>query len=204
MPDLDIIPRTAAPGWKAASRLLEGKGTDEEIAKEILQALGRELRDGGGLPNLDEFVNVVNDFKQGSLTHAGAMAQVRRIVRSAEGHHLAKVAERAVSYVLVEIDAGELLSSDLHTAFAEWFLWCLADYSLIGRRRPELVGTKYADYDEAFAAEERYKAVLGPKLAKLAARLVQNPAAAHLRAPAMNVGNRRATSDLLDADLSNF
>lgn len=183
MPDLDIIPRTAAPGWKTASKLLEGNGTDDEIVRAILRSLSCSLRREGGLPCLDGFINVVGDFERGELTYAAAMMRVRTIVRLAEGHHLAKVAERSVSYVLVDVAAGEALPSNLHQAVAERFLWCLADHCLIDRRRPELVGTKYADYDEAFATEERYKAILGPSVSRMAANLLRNPTAVHLRAP---------------------
>jgi hypothetical protein len=200
MPDLDCIPRPPAPGWQAAARLLAGNAADDEIAKEILHSLSHALRSGQGLPYLSELVGVVNGFAEGQLAYSQAMTEVRGIVPGAQGHYLAKVAERAVGYVLVDVAGGEIRSCD-HQIFAERFLWCLADHSLIDRRRPELVGTKYANYTEAFSAEERYRAVLAPKVRQLATRLVQDPRATHLHAPAMTAGRRQETPDRLDKNL---
>ena len=201
MPDLDIIPRTAAPNWHKAGRLIEGSASDEEIAKELLRALSETLRDGGGLPNLDDFVHIAWSYAAGNLSHIQAMSQVRGIVRDADGHRNAKVAERAMSYLLVELGGGEAAAGDLRQAFAERFLWCIVDHSLIGRLRPELTGVAYADFDGALLVEEQYKDALSPKLCELAAKLVRDPCAERLRAPAMALGQRRSTGEMLDLDL---
>src|SRR5579883_1167939 len=185
MPDLDILPRSAAPGWHPADQLIKGCGSNEEIAKALLQALSKSVRDGGGLPALDRFVGVVAEFAAGELTHSQAMAEARRIVRENDGQRNARVAERAVAHVLVDITDGEQRGGDIRQSLAERFLWCLADHSLIGRRRPELVGDRYTDLDVALAAEERYKAVLRPKLTELASKLAREPDARGLRAPVM-------------------
>jgi hypothetical protein len=204
MPDLDILPRTAPPGWRAADQLIKGCGTDEEIAKAVLQALSQSLRDGGGLPTFGRFANVAVEFAAGRCSHGQAMSEVRRIVQDNAGQRNAKVAERAVAHVLVDIANCELPGGDVHQVLAERFLWCLADHSLIGRRRPELVGGRYVDLDGACAAEEQYKAALRPKLAELASKLVRDPGAGKLRAPAMMTGPRRSTSDLLGMALMNL
>ena len=180
MPDLDILPRTTAPGWRAADRIIEGGGSDDEVAKELLAALSQSLRDGGGLLALDSLAAVVSAFATGQLTHAQAMSEVRRIVRDSDGHRNAKVAERTVGHILVELANNELPRGDLRITLAERFLWCLVDHSLFGRRRPEWVGSRYADLDEAINVEERYRSILGPQLVKLAEKLARNPSASNL------------------------
>ena len=114
------------------------------------------------------------------------------------GHLHTRLAAEAVGTLIVEVRQDSTTIIESATAVAERFLTRLADYHLLGRARPYLVGQRFADHREALQEENACKAALAPYVRKLAAGLVRDSTAKDLRAPSVRRSHRRPTAELLN------
>lgn len=203
MPDLDILARAPAPGWRRPYRLAVGSAASpQELASAAIQSLAHSLRSGGGLPALDSLADVVSRFLSGQLPLADALHHLRSIEQATGGDRHTKVAARATARLLVELGQGGSSIAEPRLAVAERFCWAMVDHHLFGRVRPELVGSRFPDHASAFAWEEGCKEALRPGLKKVASALARDPMAARLHAPRTAAGRRRSTADLLNESLT--
>lgn len=203
MPDLDMIDRISAPGWHKPYRLLaNGEATPEEIGRAILHSLCRSLRLYGGVPGLGGIADVVEQVLAGECGATEAFRRLRAIESTANGHRHTRLATRAASRQIVEIEQGTGFDRDPAVAIAERSCYELIDHHLFGRVRPALIGERFASHDEARACERACMESVAPYVARLAEDLAHDPGAPRLRAPRMPRSVRRSTVDLLDEPLA--
>ncbi len=200
MPDNDIIQSALVPCWQAAGRLLRGGHPLLEVASASDKALARSLRQGGGLPGLDRLTALLEEVQAGQLTPGQAMDRLHDVEYEYDGSRHIKVAAQATRQLVAEVHQGASFL-DARRAVAERFCWELLDHQLFGRLRPLLIGTRFADRDEAAAFEAACKAELTTAITKLASQLLADPTATALRAPALRARTRRTTEELMALDL---
>jgi len=203
MPDQDIIDKKVPRGWRASVKLFAGPASEREVAKGVAQALTRSLRENGGMPAADRWVQLLRDRLSGELDPHSTYTVVDRIEQQLRHTRHAKVAARAVRKMLVDIDSIRLHGSDISRRLMEEFLWELTDHSFFGRLRPKVVGEerfhRIADVDRR---ERRCRHALEPALNKLAARLADNPGAEGLRTPRIETGAPKSTEAILDQPIN--
>jgi hypothetical protein len=134
------------------------------------------------------------------VTPAQVMARLHDVEYEYDGSRHIKVAAEATWQLVVEVHQGAGFL-DAQRAVAERFCWRLLDHQLFGRLRSLLVGTRFADHDEAAAFEAACKTELAPAMTKLASQLLADPTATALRAPSLRVQTRRTTEELMALDL---
>src|SRR5947209_25217 len=101
MPDLDVLGFYPAPGWGRPFRMLKGGVQPSDLARAVVQASARTLREHGGLAGLDSFSEIIRGFHADELDLVSALAATRRKSLSLGGRHAA-ILERACNRVLVE------------------------------------------------------------------------------------------------------
>lgn len=202
MPDQDIIDRNVPRGWKKPVKLFTGPAGEREVAKAVAQALAKSLRDNGGVPGTDRWIELLRARVSGKLDPHSTFTLVDVIEQQLRHTRHGKVAARAVRKMLIDIDALGLHTYDLGRKLMERFLWTLADHSCFGRIRPKIVGEKrfrrIADVDRR---ERQCRRALEPALRKLAARLAENPGAEGLRTPRIDTGAPKSTEAILNQSL---
>jgi hypothetical protein len=212
MPDQDRFERGFAPGWGKVYRLAKGGITTEaELSDACITALAYSLRQSAGCPGLQDIVNVLQGFvgSQGvppllSVTSGPTLTEafeaLRRIERQQGGHRTTKVAVRAAMSIVVQLSRqsnSHDSKATLGQMLSEQTCLGLVDHHFFGRARAYLVGERFSSFHEARAWEQTVKKAMSTGMSKLAARLWENPAAAHLRAPKRAVP-RRSTRDILN------
>jgi hypothetical protein len=197
MPDLDILERVPAPGWRSPYRLLAGGASPQEVAHATVKSLCKSLRTGHGLPGIDDLADIYGQVASGQLAVPEALRRLRLVERATNGHLHTKIAAGITAQRIVELRQGNPVTDDPAQVIAESFCWGIVEYHLFGRARPDLVGKRFANHDEALTWEQTCREILHPTLIKVAAKLVQDPTAANLRAPRATIPVRRSTADLL-------
>lgn len=200
MPDNDVIHRALVPGWQKASRLLYGGQSLLAVVLASKEALARSLRQGGGLPASNGLADLLTEVQAKEVTPAQAIRRLHDIEYECDGSRHIKVAVRATEQLIVEVQQGAGFL-DAQRAVAEWFCWCLLDHQFFGRVRPWLIGSRFADLDEAAAFEAACATELAPAITKLASQLLADSTATALRAPSLRRQMRRTTGELLTLDL---
>jgi hypothetical protein len=151
-----------------------------------------------------DYAYIVGALLSGQVDLLGALRQIRLAVQKCDGERHAKIAEQAVTQILVEVSQGESISKDISTEIAERFLMKLVDHALVGRLRPRLVGNRYTHHRAALAHEDGYKSALECYVKKIASDLVRDPAARGLRAPLVRIGVKPGTGALMGLSLSDW
>ena len=90
--------------------------------------------------------------------------------------------------------------TELTQALAEQTCMGLVDHHFFGRAKAYLVGERLSSFHEARAWEQTVKKAMSLGVQKLAARLSEDPSAAHLRAPTRTIA-RRSTREILNESL---
>jgi len=193
MPDQDRFEKSFASAWAKVLRLSNGGiASDAELSDASITALAHSLRQSGGCPGLQDIANVLHGFVQNrkvlpSLSAAGGSTltksfdALRQIERAQGGHRATKVAARIARSILVQVSSQNdthVSEPQLSQMLSEQTCLGLVEHHFFGRARAYLCGIR-----------------------KLAARLRQDPSAAHLRAPKRTVA-RRSTRDLLNDPLT--
>jgi hypothetical protein len=216
VPDGDRLERSFAPGWRKIYRLAKGGCSSEaELADACLTALAHYFRQSGGCPGLRDIANVLHSFipdqaalllpsEAGGSTLSGAFEALRRIERQQGGHRTTRVAVRTAMSMLAHSSREERLhdsDAELTLALAEQTCLGLVDHHFFGRARAYLVGEQFSSFHEARAWKQAVKKAMSLGVQELAARLLKDPSAAHLRAPKRSVA-RRSTRDILKESLT--
>lgn len=198
MPDLDILDAKVLRGFRPASRLFRGNAEPEVFATAAVKALARSLRENGGLPAANEWVQLLQERLSGYLDPHSAFARVDAIEQRLGHHRHAKVVAKAVRAVLVDIGMRRLRPSpELMTEVCERFCHGLLDNAFFGRIRPELPGKHFASRVDAMEREAECRRALTQPVRRLAASLASNPEADGLRAPPSGYEVRQDTETLL-------
>jgi hypothetical protein len=204
MADGDVLKFRPAPGWWSAHRILAGGGTEAEVARAAGKALGKTLREGGGLPCLPVLADAVRDFAEDpSCDVLRAMARLRSIERSFAGLPLAMLGSRAASRFIAALNRGETVPSDLAPAIAEKLCTEILNHHLFSRALPELVGKRFASDAEASAWRERCLAAFDDVrvFRNVAAQLVRDNSGKRLQVRPSRSDRRRSTAELLGIGL---
>jgi hypothetical protein len=200
MPDRDIFFRTAARGWHKPLRQLCGSAAPAEVARFTLSALARELRTGGGLPEIPRFVDLLRQIRQGRLTRSAALEQLHRMEMTGSPT-VTRVGCRAVSALVANPADLPGKDSDLPAAVTARIMLSLVDHHLFGRAEPELAGLRFqSEQDFSDFAESCYREI-SAGVSSMSNQVVRDPSAAHLKAPPIRLPSRPTTAELLDERL---
>jgi hypothetical protein len=140
----------------------------------------------------------------GGSTRTKAFEALRQIEREQGGHRTTKVAARVARSILVQVskqNAPHVSEAQLGQMLSEETCIGLVDHHFFGRARAYLVGERFPTFHEARAWEQAVIKAMSIGIQKLAARLWQDPSAAHLRAPKRSMA-RQPTRDLLNDPLT--
>lgn len=204
MPDLDVFDRSPALGWSKAARLYMGGAEPNELGEAVLEALCHSLRqrDRGGIPALNDLSVIVDHVAAGHIDPHQAMGRLREIEHRTHGHRHTRVAAGAVGQIVAELAGGSRLSTGCEQAVAERFCERIVEHNLFGRIRAEFIGERFESCDEKIDYENQVIALIRPRLAKVAERLVTDPTGITVRKPRSGVAFRQPTSDLLERPIA--
>lgn len=200
MPDRDLFFRTAARGWHRPLRQLCGAAEPAEVARFALSALAKDLRKAGGIPQLIHYVDLLRLVRDGRLSRSAAFERINRIALTGSPV-VTRISCRAVAAMMASPSELPRSDSDLPAAVTAGVLGSLVEHQLFGRAEPELAGERFRsekEFDD-FAASCRQAIDSG--IASMAQRVVRDPSAASLRAPAMKQSQPLTTAELLDERL---
>lgn len=199
MPDLDVLGFYPAPGWGRPFRMLKGMVEASDLARAVVQASARTLREHGGLPGLDSFSEIVRGFHGNEFDLASALAATRRKALSLGGRHAA-IVERACNRVLVERHNAGTRVLDPQGALVSEFLRELTRHHLFDRARPAVVGPGKLSEAAYHEFEKRCAVELEGPFSRMATALLRDPCGSSLRAPKSD-SVRMSTAALLKTRL---
>lgn len=191
MPDMDIVERGLTRPWRSAYRLIKGQHPSIVVAKSILQALADQLRSDGGVPALipisEAVVNATRSENASDFPEA-----ILEIERRFSHSGTVKTTAEAARKLVEKIDAEKALPGLV--PLAEEHCWSLIDRQLFGRMT-RFVGTspELPTFETLNHLTAQCRIDLGSEVHQLARRLVIDPLASQLRAPAMSL--RRPTNN---------
>lgn len=108
MPDRDWYTNHVQRNWRGVARRIEAEAPDERVADLCLRALGKTIREAGGVAGLEEFIGVVRDFARGRLSLPQAFAQLRDICLRIGGSYLTQIAKAGAESTIGAIKRGTL------------------------------------------------------------------------------------------------
>lgn len=199
MPDLDRVERTLPPAWRPAYKLVKGAQPIEEVARAVVKVVARTLREKGGAPELGVLAAVLQRRDAGLLDDrslAAAASRLEQRMMTRNGKLMAAALLRPevsgpTSFILGPPDER----------LAQGLLERMIENVLLSQQRDYLIGKRFASRQEEMAFESQLMAVLRPRLAELAKKLVKDPSANRLRAPSFPGAKRKGTKELLDQPL---
>lgn len=209
MAEEDRFETAFQPVWRAAYRLVrQGIATPDEVTDKLISSLAKTLRQGKGIPGLQDIYKVIEKRAEQPIGRNGdasdewtaqieAFNALDRIVRENNGHRHTRVAADAAKSLLAS-QASATSDIELGMAcFAEEVCVRLLDHYFFAISGQNLVAEgKLRDHQQAKQWQQEISEAARPALMQMAKRLLRNPSACRLRAP-----NRTAksltTSDLL-------
>ena len=201
MPDGDVIPDQPVRLWKRPHQLMCSGLDTASVGDAISHSLIRSLRDKGGLPGVGELTAVVERFATGQVALIDALAALRDVERRFLGHLHTRLAARAASRLLVELSQGDLPTAPLSRVVLERFSWELVRYQLLGRRGPDLQGTRFSTYEDRLHWERDHLDAIRPTIDRAVVSLEQDPTGKGLRVVATSAPSEPTTESMLGANL---
>lgn len=200
MPDGDIFSRTIARGWRRAARLTNAYAGATDVGRAATSGLVRTLRGAEGCPHLDDIIAVVQDV-QGELVHApllmydpATVQALRKIanqhldaieIQSERHNHTLLATGVARAFVLRMLHKGVADDSakPLADAIATEVCVRITQRYLFDVQRPLLMGSRFHNYEEAWAWDDSVLEIMAPSINRIARALLRDTTGQAVRAP---------------------
>lgn len=195
MPDLDRVERKLPKAWRAPYELIRGGQPDEAVARAVLCALTKFLREEGGAPRLPELAEILRERDAGLIDTRSLSRMAFRLE-----HEMTTRPGKLVAAALMRPEVSGSQSCLLgppDRRIALSFLKRTIESILFSQQRDYLIGRRFGSRQEALHYESRLLSLLEPQLEKLAKRLAKRPSGRKLRAPSIP-RLRKSTRELLD------
>lgn len=201
MPDDDRWLLKLPPGWRKVWRYVDSGDSPDMAARATVQALARNLRDLGGIPELPGIADeAVRRARVKAAELDLGLSGGEPLPSSA---HLPTAITRHAAAAMVEVDADRLVACsarEARQAVAEASVKALANYLGFDR----MVPCAARKGKELRLVRDFVERVLShPHVKTLAGRLLRHPDGRGLRAPGFN-RPKRSTADLLDTSLESL
>jgi hypothetical protein len=199
VPDLDILAKGIPSCFHVAYRLLRGGAPDDEVVRAIGRGLAQALRQGWGIPGLSERAEFICLAASGVMTREEAIRKSRELVLIESGSRHAQVAHHAMSRLVVAASSVAIADVDQASAIlATAFCHDLVDNQLLGRARPDVIGTLYPNVEECDAAQARLHSFLERAVGAMVDQLTVDPSGRTVQAPPTPRATRQSTAEILD------
>lgn len=201
MPERDRFERKLGPGWQRAYRLVKGAvAPNAEVADALARALADTLRNGGGVPGLEEMCVVVRRAEEDTLE---SFVQLEHIVQEHDGHRHTTIAAGVAKSLLVQTPpvASGTAQESVVDILARDTCAALVDHSFFSKVRPRLLAEgRFSNHEQARQWQAQVEYSMQSAVAVLATQIARRPDAAGLRAPNRSVP-KQSTKDLLAENL---
>jgi len=155
MPDLDRVERTLSHLWQAPYRLLKGNQSAEIVAEGLVRSVAAELREQGGVPEFELFLQACIAPEQRSEP-VRTLSDVSHFIEQRFGQvRKIKLLSSAARRVQAKVVAGRVLPAP--SQLASEFLRTLIRHHFFAKVTLRLVGEKrrFKDVTEAREFERR-------------------------------------------------
>lgn len=193
MPDGDMIPKGIGSGWRRPFFVIARGDDASSTAHAIARALATSLRKRGGVPALPvlakRFAEAAKSGDRSVFAEAARDAAV-----AAGGDLRVRLAGEAGRELLESLDTAGLDEAQLGEEFATSTIKRIVAAEFLGPARSVLIEERFGTN----AREREFEATVGSEVPfkKFGQRLLRDPQASHLRAPAMR-REIATTSDML-------